>query len=473
MERLNTEEGARILLHAPPQFGKSIITSQRLPAWLFGMNPLRRVGLACYNISHAAGFGDVVKSLMQSPQYEDMFPLVGMPKVASGEKFVLPARKKLNDGTSSWVAMGLLTGFVGRGFGPGDCLIIDDPYSSPDSALSPSDNERVWRWWAQTAKVRVDPKANVVVFFHRYHEDDLAGRLAAEGGWEQYRFPAIADGGPNDPTGREIGEILSPMRTREYLEDLQTKDPQTFLGQFQGLPRPPEGAFIQRQWLKESYDVPRFRRVCRFWDLAAQSKQRNDFTAGALVGISDDHTVWLLDMVRFRAEWPEACEHIATVSEADFRRFRQEGVAYCVGVEKVAWMAPMIQDLFRKGIYQSVQLWPVKPDGDKKMRASGWVARASHDKFRILPNPSWTQAFISEAVCFDGLGLTHDDQIDAVSGAYSLLWQLAGEPHFEKEPAKYTREWYDRVVAGEIAFSDDEASDWEDFSAVGGLDFDS
>jgi predicted phage terminase large subunit-like protein len=244
------------------------------------------------------------------------------------------------------------------------------------------------------------------------------------------------------------------MRTREYLEDIRDKDPQTFLGQFQGRPRPPEGAFIQRQWLKEEGSHPRLARVCRFWDLAAESDKRNDFTAGALVGIAQDQTVWLLDVVRFRAEWPDACSLIGKVTEEDHKKFK--GISnYCAGVEKVAWQSPMIKDLFRLGIFiqdekkqtrETVQLWPVRPDRDKKTRASGWVARSAHDRFRMVRDPRWNQEFISECLAFDGLGLTHDDQIDAVSGAYALLWSLSGAlAKDDREPKYGTPEWYDWV----------------------------
>lgn len=443
--RLKDEKGARIVMHGPPQYGKSVITSQRLPAYLLGTNPLRRVGLACYNISHASGFGEVVRDLMQSPEYDEMFPAVMMPKTASSEAFALPARKRLKDGTYSWVAMGLLTGFVGKGFGPGDCLIVDDPYASPDHAVSESVNESTWRWWAQTAKVRIDPEANVVVFFHRYHEDDFAGRLLAEGGWEYYRFPAIADGEPGDPTNRKVGELLSPMRTREYLDELMDRDPQTFLGMFQGLPRPPQGAFIKREWLQEGHHPPTFGRVCRFWDLAVGTKERNDYTCGALVGIDSEQNVWLLDMARFRMEWPDACRLIADITRSDYQKYKDVGTHYIVGVEKVAWQAPMLQDLFRMGIYNVVQLWPVKAVQDKKTRASGWVARARNGQFKYLKDPSWNQDFITEAVCFDGLGFGHDDQVDAVSGAYSLLWSTPGNMSVAISPPRYSKEWYEYI----------------------------
>src|SRR3990167_8127964 len=49
LERCIHEKGLRIAVHGPPRFGKSFIVSQRLPAWLIGLDPTHRVGVACYN----------------------------------------------------------------------------------------------------------------------------------------------------------------------------------------------------------------------------------------------------------------------------------------------------------------------------------------------------------------------------------------------------------------------------------------
>src|SRR4029077_11346634 len=54
----------RILIHAPPQFGKSILVSKRFPAWALGKNPLLRIILAGYNVGHAASFCEVVRDIM-------------------------------------------------------------------------------------------------------------------------------------------------------------------------------------------------------------------------------------------------------------------------------------------------------------------------------------------------------------------------------------------------------------------------
>jgi len=214
LERLVREKGLRILVHGPPQFGKSLPVSKRFPAYALGVNPLLRIVLAGYNVSHAKGFCEVVRDVMNGPEFREMFPSTDsfVPRNASAEMFSTAARAALQDGQDSLTAVGLLSGFTGKG---ADILIIDDPYASPDDARSEAVNERVWRWWSELAKVRIHDDTNVIVMFHRYHEDDFAGRLMAEGDWEYYRFPAIADENEtgDDPTGRVAGALLSPMRS--------------------------------------------------------------------------------------------------------------------------------------------------------------------------------------------------------------------------------------------------------------------
>src|SRR5205823_1795397 len=74
METLVRDKGRRFLIHAPPQYGKSIIVSKRFPAWALGVNPLLRIVVAGYNETHAAAFTEVVREIMRSPEYLRMFP---------------------------------------------------------------------------------------------------------------------------------------------------------------------------------------------------------------------------------------------------------------------------------------------------------------------------------------------------------------------------------------------------------------
>ena len=85
LQRLGHEKGQRILVHAAPQHGKSIICSQRFPAWYLGVRPKARVKLACYNVTHACGFSKIVREVMQSEEYREMFPneSLRLPKMSS------------------------------------------------------------------------------------------------------------------------------------------------------------------------------------------------------------------------------------------------------------------------------------------------------------------------------------------------------------------------------------------------------
>jgi predicted phage terminase large subunit-like protein len=450
-ESLTVETGKRILIHAPPQFGKSIIVSKRFPAWALGRNPLLRIILAGYNYGHAAGFCEVVREIVAEQEFKEAFPDPACQLIGRGSRtrFSTAARAALKDGHYSLTAVGLLSGFTGKG---ADILIIDDPYASPDDARSKKINERVWRWWNELAMVRINDQTNVIVMFHRYHEDDFAGRLLAEGGWEYLRFPAIADENEDgsDPTGRKPGELLSPMRSARLLSSIEEHDPMVWLGQFQGRPRAAQGAFIKREWLHEiaPSTIPPLSLWVRFWDLATKANQRSDYYSGALLGIGPDQMLYLRDVTRFRAEWPDAREIIAETTRRDYLLCDEAGAKYEVGVEKVVWMHAMIQDMNTLPVFKYVSLTPVAPSGDKKERASGWVAKARNGLFTMVKD-HWNSDFINECLSFDGTGTVHDDQVDSVSGAYHLIWDVKGGVVEEKREPEVGSILYYRQLAAE------------------------
>lgn len=298
LERLRHEKGLRILLSAPPQYGKSIVVSQRLPAYILGHDPLHRIGLACYNETHASNFGAVVRDLMASEEYAEMFPdSVISPSDSAGE-FSTGPRRSLLDGQPSFKAMGLLSGFVGRGV---DSLFVDDPYKSAADAESEAVNTAVWRWWSATARPRIKEETNVIVMYHPYNDNDLAAKLEKEGGWEKHRFPAIADENEDgsDPTGRAIGEVLSPMRSLESLEAERANNPVVFAAQFQGRPAADVGAFFTGTIATVPHPGDIVRAV-RAWDIAA-TEGAGDYTAGVLMAKLQSGRFCILDVILLQA----------------------------------------------------------------------------------------------------------------------------------------------------------------------------
>ena len=300
LERLRHEQGLRIVLHAPPQVGKSILVSQRLPAYLIGELPTTRVGLACYNETHATNFGSVIRDICASSEYAQMYPGCVVDSYDSAKEFSTDPRKSVRDGQPSFKAMGLLSGFVGRGV---DHLIIDDPYKSAADAESAAINGAVKRWWSATARPRIGDRTNVLVMFHRYHNEDFAAELFAEGNWEYFRFPGVADaeeGHGSDPTlgvTRELGEALSPLKSLSEYQREEAADAATYSSQVKGIPLTASGTMFKIGQIKLLSERPLdIVRSCRAWDIAA-TEGGGDYTAGVLIGITKSGRFVILDVV--------------------------------------------------------------------------------------------------------------------------------------------------------------------------------
>ena len=415
LERLSDEKGQRILVHAPPQAGKSILISQRFPLYYLGRNPLGRVKLACYNITHATRFGSVCRDLSQSPDFERAFPDVEIPARQSRGEWSTTARTVLNDGQPSFAALGLATGFVGQG---ADLLIIDDPYASPQDAASEAVRESVWTFWDESARVRLTDDANVVVMFHRYHEDDLAGRLMATEGlrrnggrWELLRFAAEADGLGDDPLDRAIGERLSPRMSDSYLAE-QKRSGFAWDGQFQGLPGRKGGNLFQVDRIGFVNAAPVQGACCRAWDMAATAAG-GDFTAGVKILRGGDGLWYILDVVR--GQWDTAQRNRIVLQTAEL-----DGRACQIAGEQEPGSAgkSMASEFIR--MLAGFPVITLPASGSKEVRADPLSAQVNAGNV-LLVRGDWNKEFLEEMRRFP-LG-KHDDQIDAAALAFNRLSQ--------------------------------------------------
>jgi predicted phage terminase large subunit-like protein len=304
-------------------------------------------------------------------------------------------------------------GFVGQG---ADLLIIDDPYASPQDALSETIRESTWMFWEQSAKVRLNDDTNVVVMFHRYHEDDIAGRLWAQGGWEMLRYAAVADDDPQwpDPLGRREGEKLSPRMSDAFLAE-QQKSSYVWLGQFQGRPLPLGGGMLKRNWFKSvaPESVPPLD-LCVFGvDLAVSAKTTADYTVAFPLGVSANQDYYLFRPARGQWEPHDARREIIN----RVRTFKQ---AAQVGVESVAALSGYVTELRREDGLRGHSVVDVPRYSDKVALAATWSPIASQGRFYLVDDGTgWTEAFLREAEGFP-LG-KNDDQIDAVGIAMHLL----------------------------------------------------
>jgi len=413
------QTGQRILMHGPPQFGKSIIVSQRFPAWSLGVRPLSRIRLACYNLTHAERFSKVNLSIMRSDDYRKAFPSASarVPEKCPADEWSTRARAGLLDANPSFKALGLGSGFTGLGV---DTLLIDDPYKNREEALSEATNANIRGWWADVVLPRLNPETNVVVMFHRWAEDDFAGFLMRTGEWEQYRFPAIADGAAHpapDAMGREAGEPLSPRFPAEYLEKIRSEQGLSFYALYQGTPLPPGGEMFKREWFKPAEALPADCSFVRYWDKAG-TEGGGAFTAGVLMGRSGG-VYYVADVVRGQWSAGNREAKIKETAAADRRKFGH--VSVWVEQEPGSGGKESAQNTIMNLAGYPVRAEPVT--GSKQERADPFAAQAEAGNVRILEG-EWNAAYLSELTAFP-LG-KYKDQVDASSGAFNKL-ALVGE----------------------------------------------
>jgi hypothetical protein len=236
-EAADSRDG-RLVLSVPPQEGKST-TLRWAVLWLLTRDPERRIVVASYASGLARTSGRIVRSLVES----------------YGSDMGLQVDRSHAD-ASDWQLAGHAGGLraVGVGGGltgqPTDVLIVDDPIKDQQAADSPTIRENLHEWWSAVALTRLAPGAPVIVVQTRWHEDDLAGRMEAEG-WPVVNIPAQADGQTPDALDRTPGEYLLSARGRtdaDWHAKRKAVGERTWAALYQGRPAPVAGGVFQRAW---------------------------------------------------------------------------------------------------------------------------------------------------------------------------------------------------------------------------------
>src|SRR5262245_14092959 len=186
--------------------------------------------------------------VVDAPWYRALFPRM-QPARDSGSELVT------TDSGSRYATSvgGTLTG---RG---ADLIIVDDPLKAEEAMSEPA-RRRVIDWYAGTLVSRLNDKEHgpIVVVMQRLHENDLAGYLLGQGGWEHLDLPAIAFSDSVIPLGhgremrRRAGDILHAQReSEEALDRIKAEiGSLMFSAQYQQQPIPLEGNLIRREWFR-------------------------------------------------------------------------------------------------------------------------------------------------------------------------------------------------------------------------------
>src|SRR5258705_1420225 len=292
-------EVRRLIITLPPRTLKSLCASVALPAWFLGRHPWERVVVVSYSDFLARSHANDFRQLVNHPIYQASFPAMRLERETDREIITTKRGKRIATSID-----GTLTGLGGN------LIIIDDPLKLGD-AMSESVRARVIEWYRSTLLSRADDKtmARIVLVMQRVHQDDLAGYLQEQGGFEVLNLPAIAqreetyDLDHSRTYTRQKGEILHPDHepAQALIELKGQMGPIAFSAQYQQSPIPPGGAIIQRKWLTPYDDIHHQSgdRIVMSWDIALSEAETGDYSACVVLLIRKE-VFYILEVVRGR-----------------------------------------------------------------------------------------------------------------------------------------------------------------------------
>lgn len=390
----------RLIVTMPPRHGKSELCSKYLPAWYLGVYPDHRVILSSYEASFAADWGRKARNVLEEHGNE-VFGIQVATSPSSAHHWNIARH------SGGMQTAGVGGPITGKG---ANLLIVDDPVKNAEDAASETMRHKAWEWWQSTAYTRLEPNGAAIVIQTRWHQDDLAGKLLADqeqGGerWRVVNMPAISD------DGRALWPERFPL---ERLRDIQrTLGSYFWSALYQQRPTPPEGGKFKRDWFKVVPSIPAgARKAVRYWDKAG-TDGGGDYTAGCLI-VELDQQFYVVDMAR--GQWSDLQREarIEQCAEQDRRRFLN--LTTWIEQEPGSGGKDSAAATIRRLAGHSVRADRVS--GDKETRASPFAAQCEAGNVFLVAGP-WNATYLDELCMFPNG--THDDQVDASSGAFNRL----------------------------------------------------
>ena len=430
-ERVATGQCKRLIINMPPRHTKSEFASYLLPAWFLGKFPEKKVIQTSHTAELAVGFGRKVRNLVDSDVYKDIFPAVGLQADSKAA-----GRWATNKG-GDYFAIGVGGAVTGKG---ADILIIDDPHSEQEAALSETNPEiydKTYEWYTSGPRQRLQPGGAIIIVMTRWSKKDLTGQVIKaatqrEGEeWEVIDFPALL------PTGRPLWpEFWSKIE----LEALKNELPHAkWMAQYMQQPTSDVSAIVKREWWKiwEHDDPPQCEFLIQSWDTAFLKTQRSDYSACTTWGVFyhpddrgiDQANIILLNAVKKRMEFPELKQR----AYEEWKDWQPDAMI----VEAKAAGSPLIFELRAMGI--PVQEFTPSKGNDKIARLNA-VADLFASGHVWVPNTHWAEELVEEVASFPSG--EHDDLVDSMTQAL-LRYRRGGfirlESDYEDEPREFRR----------------------------------
>jgi predicted phage terminase large subunit-like protein len=234
-----------------------------------------------------------------------------------------------------------------------------------------------------------------------------------KGGWEMMRFPAIADGQPHDPTGRAIGDLLSPRYDHAHLAQKRRDMGTAFEALYQGTPYPAEGTMFKAGKVAFVDMPPRGAVFVRGWDIGA-SDNAGDPTVSVLWYRKPSGGYGVVDARLTYLATDERDAMIRETAEGDAQRYGR--VMHDLPQDPGA--AGKSQAFAFTRLLAGFSVATSPESGDKVVRADPVSSQWNAGNVELVRGP-WNQEYI-DAMCAFPLG-KNDHYTDASSRAFARL----------------------------------------------------
>lgn len=249
-------------------------SSRKLPAFMLGLDPDRKICIGSYAATIARDFNRDVQRIIDTPRYRELFPGTYL----NGSNVVTMANTYLrNSDVIEMVGRKGSLRVVGRGGSltskTVDVSILDDVYKDYAEGNSPIVRAAAWKWYTTVVRTRLHNDSQELIVFTRWHDDDLIGRIeksgetiidvkcwadledVTPGAWVRINFEGLKTGEPTEIDPREPGAALWESRhSKQKLEAQKALDPVQFQCLYQGNPGSAEGRLYQpfKTWVEKS-----------------------------------------------------------------------------------------------------------------------------------------------------------------------------------------------------------------------------
>ncbi len=445
-DMISATRSKRLMIELPPRHGKTLIAGVFLCTYLFGRFKDKRIIYATANNDKAVSEAINMRNVITSDRYQLLFPGAKVKSSLEDINEISKRDRKSKKDTATVLSnlysergeirtagMGdMLSGHAGH------FLVADDLYKGNAEAQSDKMRENIWQWFWTVFMARADKSsvggcAHGVVFFTRWHDDDICGRIQRKMqesqreileledkkipwiDWDIFSFEAIkTETKISHPADKRLpGEPLWQLYEPEYyLQKINNE--RMFEAQYQANPINKLGKLFERHHFQEYEMLPKdISRVIIAIDPNLKEGKLNTTTgihnssdnfAIVVLGIASDR-IYLLD-------WVAKSKNYNILKMETIGIIRKYPHYWACVIEQTASGPALTSDL-RNFVGRIIEF---APGSTSKYEKASLIAPTLIDRKYYVPSRKIRadiDVFINQHTSFTGEKGKHDDLVDA------------------------------------------------------------